>query len=182
MANSKDSFAALPAIFTMAILLIFGVLAVQFRSYMQPLIILSAIPLGAAGVVLGLFSVGMDLSFIAMIGAIGLVGIVVNDSLVLIDFINQLRREGTPLLDAVIQGTLLRLRPIFITSITTVLGLAPLGLGIAGEEPLLAPMAIAISFGLAFATILALFIVPTAYLIVEDIRQVSSRLFKRKAA
>ncbi|MEC8276807.1 MAG: efflux RND transporter permease subunit, partial [Myxococcota bacterium] len=160
-------------IFTMAILLIFGVLAVQFRSYLQPLIILSAIPLGAAGVVLGLFSVGMDLSFIAMIGAIGLVGIVVNDSLVLIDFINQLRREGTPLVEAVIQGTLLRLRPIFITSITTVLGLAPLGLGIAGEEPLLAPMAIAISFGLAFATILALFIVPTAYLIVEDIRQLT---------
>ena len=76
----QRSFAALPAIFTMAILLIFGVLAVQFRSYLQPLIILSAIPLGAAGVVLGLFSVGMDLSFIAMIGAIGLVGIVVNDS------------------------------------------------------------------------------------------------------
>ena len=173
LANSKESFAALPAIFTMAILLIFGVLAVQFRSYLQPLIILSAIPLGAAGVVLGLFSVGMDLSFIAMIGAIGLVGIVVNDSLVLIDFINQLRREGTPLVEAVIQGTLLRLRPIFITSITTVLGLAPLGLGIAGEEPLLAPMAIAISFGLAFATILALFIVPTAYLIVEDIRQLT---------
>ena len=79
----------------------------------------------------------------------------------------------TPLVEAVIQGTLLRLRPIFITSITTVLGLAPLGLGIAGEEPLLAPMAIAISFGLAFATILALFIVPTAYLIVEDIRQLT---------
>ena len=92
---------------------------------------------------------------------------------ILIDFINQLRRKGTPLVEAVIQGTLLRLRPIFITSITTVLGLAPLGLGIAGEEPLLAPMAIAISFGLAFATVLALFIVPTAYLIVEDIRRLT---------
>lgn len=179
LADSKESFAALPAVFTMAILLIFGVLSVQFRSYLQPLIILSAIPLGAAGVVLGLFSVGMDLSFIAMIGAIGLVGIVVNDSLVLIDFINQLRNDGVELTQAVIRGTLLRLRPIFITSITTVLGLAPLGLGIAGEEPLLAPMAIAISFGLAFATILALFIVPTAYLIVEDIRGTTHRLFNR---
>ena len=182
LADSKESFAALPAIFSMAILMIFGVLAIQFKSYLQPIIILSAIPLGAAGVVLGLFSVGMDLSLIAMIGAIGLIGIVVNDSLVLIDFINQLRLKGEGLQEAVVNGTLLRLRPIFITSITTVLGLAPLGLGIAGEEPLLAPMAISISFGLAFATILALFIVPTSYLIIEDLRSFLQKCFTRQKA
>ena len=111
----------------------------------------------------------MDLSFIAMIGSIGLVGIVVNDALVLIEFINQLRAKGMACREAVIEATLLRLRPILITTVTTVLGLAPLGLGIAGKEPLLAPMAVSISFGLAFATVLSLLAVPTLYLILDDI-------------
>jgi multidrug efflux pump subunit AcrB len=176
LADSKESFSALPGIFLLAVLLIYSVLAVQFRNYLQPLIILSAIPLGLAGVVLGLFCLGMDLSFIAMIGTIGLVGIVVNDSLVLIDFINQRCRSGAAPIDAVVEATLVRLRPILITTVTTVLGLAPLGLGLAGEEPLLAPMAVSISFGLAFATILSLLAVPTLYLVIEDIRGTLRRI------
>ncbi|MFT7521146.1 MAG: multidrug efflux pump subunit AcrB, partial [Kiritimatiellia bacterium] len=172
LADSQESFSQLPGAALVAGLLIFVVLAIQFRSYVQPLIILSAVPLGMAGVVLGLFSVGMDLSFIALIGAVGLIGIVVNDSLVLVDFINRARRDGMSARDAAIQGGLLRLRPILVTTVTTVGGLAPLGLGIMGREPLLAPMAASIGFGLAFATALTLIAIPVIYLIIDDLSSV----------
>ena len=174
-ADTEESFARLPFAGALAIALIYAVLAVQFRSYVQPLLILAAVPIGAAGVVLGLFTFGMDISLIAMIGAVGLVGIVVNDSLVLVDFINRLREDGRTPRDAVIEASLVRLRPILITTVTTVLGLLPLALGIAGEEPLLAPMAVAISVGLTFATLLTLAVVPIAYLVVEDVRALVSR-------
>ena len=170
LADASKSLGSLPSIFIVATLLIYAVLAVQFRSYLQPFIILSAIPLGLVGVILGLFSLGMDLSLVAMIGSIGLIGIVVNDALILIDFINQQRQSGVECQQAVLNATLTRLRPILITTVTTVLGLAPLGFGIAGEEPLLAPMAVSISFGLAFATALSLAVVPSLYLVIEDLR------------
>ena len=168
LADSEASFAQLPIAALMAVALIYAVLAVQFRSYVQPLLILTAIPLGMSGVLLGLFLFGMDLSLIAMIGAVGLVGIVVNDSLVLVDFINRSRAEGRTPRDAVIEASLVRLRPILITTVTTVLGLLPLALGVAGAEPLLAPMAVSISVGLMFATALTLVVVPVSYLVLED--------------
>lgn len=167
--DSAESFAQLPLIAAMAGLLIYSVLAIQFRSYLQPFIILAAIPLGLAGVVTGLFIFGMDLSLLALIGAVGLIGIVVNDSLVLVDFINQRRREGMPLRQSVIEASLTRLRPILITTVTTVLGLLPLALGVAGKEPLLAPMAVAISVGLSFATALTLIMVPVLYMVLDDL-------------
>lgn len=177
LADSAESFAQLPAALALAVTLIYAVLAIQFRSYLQPVIILSAVPLGAAGVVLGLFLFGMDLSFIAMIGGVGLAGIVVNDSLVLVEFINLARRAGMDVEEAVVDASLTRLRPILITTVTTVLGLLPLALGVAGSEPLLAPMAVAISFGLAFATGLTLVVVPVLYLVLDDVgRFVSARL------
>ncbi|MEC7986118.1 MAG: efflux RND transporter permease subunit [Myxococcota bacterium] len=179
--SSAESFARLPAIFSLAVLMIYSVLAIQFRSYLQPFIILSAIPLGLAGVIISLFLLRMDLSFIAMIGSIGLVGIVVNDVLVLIDFINKRRQSGLETTEAVVEATLLRLRPILITTITTVLGLAPLGLGLAGKEPILAPMAVSIGFGLGFATILSIFAVPTLYLMMDDIRGLFGRSTTEKS-
>jgi multidrug efflux pump subunit AcrB len=175
LADTEESFAQLPGAAALATLLIYAVLAVQFRSYLQPLIILSAIPMGVAGMILGLFALGMELSFTAAIGGVGLIGIVVNDSLVLVDFINRARREGVPPREAVIQASLTRLRPILITTVTTVLGLGPLALGVAGEEPLLAPMAVAISFGLAFATALTLVAVPVLYLVLEDLGRLVRR-------
>jgi len=177
--DSAESFRSLPSIFMLAIFMIYGVLAVQFRSYLQPFIILSAVPLGLAGVVLGLFILRMDLSLIALIGAVGLVGIVVNDSLVLIDFINRRRGEGEGAREAVIGATLTRLRPILITTVTTVLGLAPLGLGLAGKEPLLAPMAVSIGFGLAFATSLTLVAVPVFYLVTDDVSRLAANAMAR---
>lgn len=175
IADSAESFAQLPAAAGLAVLLIYLVLAVQFRSYTQPLIILSVVPLGAVGAILGLFLLNMELSLIAMIGAVGLVGIVVNDSLVLVDFINQQRREGMAVEEAVVTASLTRLRPILITTVTTVLGLMPLALGVAGEEKLLAPMAVSISFGLAFATGLTLVAVPVLYLVLADLTAMVSR-------
>lgn len=169
IADTAESFRGLPTSALLAVLMIYGVLAVQFRSYVQPLIILSAVPLGLSGVILGLFVLRMDLSFIAMVGAVGLVGIVVNDSLVLVDFINRARAAGADPRSAVIEASLTRLRPILITTVTTVVGLMPLALGIAGEEPLLAPMAVSISFGLAFATGLTLVAVPVLYLVLDDL-------------
>jgi multidrug efflux pump subunit AcrB len=172
LGDSNESFAKLPLVFMLAVIGIYGVLAVQFRSYLQPLIIVSAVPLGIAGAVLGLFLFGMDLSLIAMIGAVGLSGIVVNDSLVLVDFVNARRREGATAIEAVRDAALTRLRPILITTTTTVLGLGPLAFGLAGSDPLLAPMAVTISFGLAFATALTLVAIPVLYLVVEDVARV----------
>ncbi|MCB9682380.1 MAG: efflux RND transporter permease subunit [Alphaproteobacteria bacterium] len=167
--DTRESFGRLPAAAVLATMLIYALLAVQFRSYVQPLIILAAVPLGLAGAILGLFAFGMDLSLIAMIGAVGLIGIVVNDSLVLVDFINRLRSDGKGARDAVVEASLVRLRPILITTVTTVLGLFPLAIGVAGKEPLLAPMAVSISVGLAFATALTLVVVPVLYLVLEDV-------------
>ena len=174
LANSNESFAKLPLIFLLAVIGIYGVLAVQFRSYLQPLIIVSAVPLGLAGAVLGLFLFGMDLSLIAMVGAVGLSGIVVNDSLVLVDFVNVRRREGMDVIGAVRDAALTRLRPILITTTTTVLGLGPLAFGLAGSDPLLAPMAVSIAFGLAFATALTLVAIPVLYLVIEDVSRAGS--------
>ncbi len=174
-ADTAESFGRLPAAGLLALLLIYTVLAVQFGSYLQPLIILAAVPLGLAGVVLGLFAFRLDLSLSAMIGAVGLIGIVVNDSLVLVDFINQRRAEGAAPRDAVIEASLTRLRPILITTLTTVFGLVPLALGIAGSEPLLAPMAVSLSVGLSFATALTLLAVPVLYLVLDDLSPGSTR-------
>ncbi|MGC6513089.1 MAG: efflux RND transporter permease subunit [Myxococcota bacterium] len=171
LADTEKSFGQLPYAMALAIGMIYAVLAIQFRSYLQPLIILFAVPLGMAGVVLGLFTFGMDLSLIASIGAVGLAGIVVNDSLVLVDFVNLERKRGATVSEAVVQASLTRLRPILITTVTTVCGLLPLALGLAGEEPLLAPMAVAISFGLSFATGLTLIAVPVLYLVIADLER-----------
>ena len=175
LADSAESFSQLPSAFALAVAMIFAVLAVQFKSYVQPLIILSAIPLGVAGMVLGLFVLGMDLSFIAAVGGVGLVGIVVNDSLVLVDFVNRIRARGVGAREAVIEASLTRLRPILITTVTTVLGLGPLALGLAGEEPLLAPMAVSISFGLTFSTAFTLVAVPVLYLLADDLTALTTR-------
>ncbi len=168
-ADTKESFRRLPYAGILALLLIYAVLAVQFGSYLQPLIILAAVPLGLAGVMLGLFFFRLDLSLSAMIGAVGLIGIVVNDSLVLVDFVNTQRKAGLSAEESVVTASLLRLRPILITTLTTVVGLLPLALGIAGKEPMLAPMAVSLSVGLSFATALTLVAVPVLYLVLDDL-------------
>lgn len=159
----------LPALFLMAILMIYFVLALQFRSYFQPAIIIAAVPFGLMGSVLGLAALGYDLSIFAMFGMVALSGIVVNDSLVMVDFINTRRADGLDVQDAVIDGALDRLRPIVSTTLTTCLGLMPMALGMGGRDETLAPMAISIAAGLGIATVLVLLVVPAIYVLVERV-------------
>lgn len=160
----------LPGLFGLAIIMIYGVLALQFRSYLQPIIIISAVPFGLMGAILGLAAMNYDLTIFAMFGMVALAGIVVNDSLVMIDFINTRRREGLDIQAAAIDGALNRLRPIISTTLTTCLGLLPMAIGFGGRDNVLAPMAVSIAGGLFFATILVLLVVPALFVIIERMR------------
>ncbi len=124
----------------------------------------------------GFFVSGTPIGLIALVGAVGLSGIVVNDSLVLVDFVNRLRAEGASLHDAVVEGARLRLRPIVATSVTTIAGILPLALSGDGA-PLLSPMAIAIAWGLTAATVLTLVVVPCLYYVSDDVAAAAARRF-----
>jgi len=164
-----DSFKILFGALIIAILLIFMVMAAQFESLVQPFIVMFAIPLGIIGVVIGLLITNTTLSVPTIMGTIILLGIVVNDAIVMIDYINQLRRKGVNARDAVINGAAVRLRPILITTMTTVLGILPLSFSTTEGAELRAPMGIAIGFGLTFATLLTLFVIPAIYSVVARI-------------
>lgn len=155
--------------FGVAFLLIYMILATQFRSFVQPLIIMVSVPFGIIGVIIALFIHGQPMSMMAMFGIVGLTGVVVNDALILVDFINKLKEKGVDIMNAVRQAGAVRLRPILLTSITTIIALMPLIYSIGGEEPFLVPSAIAMAYGLLAATFLTLVIVPCVYLIIEDI-------------
>ena len=175
-----------------AIVCIFLVLVGLFRSISQPFVIMLAIPFAAVGVLHGLmihysinriFDLDMDISmfsinFMTFMGIVGLIGVVVNDSLIFVSFINKNRRLGVPLKEALINGIKMRLRPILLTTLTTVVGLAPFSYGIQGKEPILQPMGIAIIWGLSFATFVTLLILPCFYYIIEKIKEFLYRLFK----
>jgi multidrug efflux pump subunit AcrB len=137
---------------------------------------MAAIPLGLIGVSIGFLVSGASIGLIALIGVVGLTGIVVNDSLVLVDFINARRERGMPLIDAIVEASRTRLRPILLTSITTIAGLMPLALGLGGRSPLLAPMATAISWGLTFSTVLILILIPCLYLATVRFTAAAGRL------
>jgi multidrug efflux pump subunit AcrB len=168
--DTQESLVSMIQAFWLAIGIIFIILTAVYRSFLQPLIIMTAIPFGFVGVFFGLFIMGEKLSLLAVIGGIVLMGAVVNNSGHLIDFINRAREDGEPLWDAVVDSGKIQLRPIILTSITMLASLFPLAFGVGGEEPYLAPMAISMFWGMLFSTMLTLFAVPCLYLIVEDIR------------
>lgn len=149
---------------------IYSLLAIPFRSYVQPLIVMSIIPFSLIGAVVGHMIMGMNLSIMSLMGMLALAGVVVNDSLVLVDYINRRRREGTPLMDAVRNSGVARFRPILLTSLTTFFGLAPLMMDKSTQAQFLIPMAISLGFGILFATFLTLILIPVSYLVLEDIR------------
>lgn len=153
--------------FYMGLLAIFIILATIFRSLLQPLAILMAVPFAGFGVIVGLKIHGMPMSLIGLLGAVALLGIVVNDSLVLVDFVNKGRARQIPLYSAAVGAGVKRLRPILLTSVTTVAGLLPLATGLFGSEEFLAPMAITIVWGLVFATLGTLLVVPCAVMWVD---------------
>jgi len=164
-----ESFRVLIGALVVAVLLIFMVMAAQFESLLQPFIIMFTIPLGIIGVVIGLVVTRTTLSVPAIMGTIILLGVVVNNGIVMIDYVNQLRRRGISPQEALVTGATVRLRPILITTATTVLGILPVAFSTSEGAEIRSPMGIAIAFGLSFATFLTLFVIPTVYSIVERI-------------
>ena len=168
--RTRESLDSLEKGYILALMGIFLLLASQFRSYVQPVIIMMAIPFGLIGAILGHLVLGMSFTIISIFGIVALSGIVVNDALILIDFINRAIRQGTDVYEAVITSGKARFRPVLLTSVTTIAGLIPLMLERSFQAQFLIPMAVSICFGLLFATVLTLLYVPALYLIVEDIK------------
>ncbi len=157
--------------FLFALIAMFALLAIPFRSYSQPLLIMAAIPFGMVGAVAGHLIMGFKLSILSIFGIVALSGVVVNDSLLLIDRVNRNRRQGrTELIQAVVDGATRRFRPILLTSLTTFFGLAPMILEKSVQAQFLIPMAISLGFGILFATGITLVLVPSFYMALEDIR------------
>ncbi|MFC1658539.1 efflux RND transporter permease subunit [Candidatus Omnitrophota bacterium] len=169
--ETQKSIQSLLSAFLLAFLLIFLILATQFNSLVQPFVVMLTIPFGLIGVIFALLVHGEPLSFFALLGVIGLTGIVVNDSIVLMDFINKLRAQGISRKDSIIQAGKLRFRPVMLTTITTVAGISTVAYGIGGKDPFLQPMALAITWGLVFATGLTLIIIPCIYAVIDDITE-----------
>jgi len=151
-------------------ILIYILLAIPFKSYSQPIIVMSVIPFGLVGAVIGHWIMGMDLTLLSFMGMLALSGVVVNDSLVLVDYINQKRNEGVSLKEAVYTAGGRRFRPVLLTSLTTFAGLVPLLFETSTQAQFLIPMAVSLGFGILFATLITLFIVPIIYLILEDFK------------
>ena len=156
--------------FFFAMIVVYTLLAIPFRSYLQPFVIMSAIPFGLTGAVIGHIVMGLNLTVLSLIGIVALAGVVVNDSLVLVDFINRYRDEGHSTLEAVMEAGPRRFRPILLTSLTTFFGLFPLLLEKSFQAQWLIPMATSLAFGVLFATVITLVMVPSFYLIIEDVR------------
>ncbi|MFQ5743220.1 MAG: efflux RND transporter permease subunit [Acidobacteriota bacterium] len=175
--ETAESLQSLSRAFIVAMLVIYSILGGMFKSFSQPMVVLFAIPFSLIGVILGFFLSGTPLSFMALFGVIALAGVVVNDSLLLVHFINGARRSGVPLVRAVAISAKRRFRPVILTSLTTIAGVLPLSLVSTGQAAFLAPMATAIVWGLAFSTFLTLLLVPSLYLINEDILKGLRRLF-----
>jgi len=149
---------------------IYGMLAIPFRSYLQPLIVMSVIPFGLMGAFLGHIIMRLDMSIMSLFGCLALSGVVVNDSLVLVHYINTKRSEGMSLVDAVRKAGAARFRPILLTSMTTFAGLLPLMFERSRQAQWLIPMAVSLAFGVIFATVITLILVPISYLILEDMK------------
>lgn len=169
--EQADIFASLGKMSLIAMFLIYALLAIPLKSYVQPLIVMIVIPFGLIGAIGGHILLGQDMSVLSILGVVALAGVVVNDSLVLVDFINQERREGIPLRKAIEDAGALRFRPIILTSLTTFVGLLPLLFETSLQAQFLIPMATSLSFGVLFATLMTLLLVPAFYNIIEDLRE-----------
>ena len=166
----NESMMSLAKNYVIALIVIFGMLGVVFKSYIQPLIIMVSIPFGIVGAVIGHLVMGFDLTVVSMLGITALSGVVLNDSLVLIDFANRRRTEGLTAREAIASAGLRRFRPIMLTTLTTFFGLAPMIFETSFQAQILVPMAISLGYGILFSTLIILLLVPSLYLIVEDIK------------
>ena len=179
--DQQETLEGLAQGFALVVLGIFAMMAIPFRSYLQPLIVLSAVPFGIVGAIWGHILLGYSTSILTILGVVALTGIVVNDSLVLVSFINEHRKQGMPLVRAVHQAGIVRFRPILLTSLTTAAGITPLILEKSVQAQFLIPMAISLAFGVLFATFITLGLVPSLYLILEDFKWIFRWVFGIKS-
>jgi len=162
--------------FMLALFGIYALLAIVFKSYVQPIIIMTAIPFGVIGAILGHMIMGYNLCILSMFGIVALSGVVVNDSLLLVHRANNNRRKGREVFSAVVEAGMRRFRPILLTSLTTFFGLTPMILETSVQAQFLIPMAISLGFGILFATIIILLMVPAFYLVIEDVKSLGPRI------
>ena len=164
----------------LALFLIYSLIAIPLKSYLQPLLIMSVIPFGMIGAILGHWLLGLPLSLLSLFGIIALAGVVVNDSLILVDFVNRHRRAGQARIDAALKATRARFRAIVLTSMTTFLGLAPIVFfETSFQAQLVIPMAVSLAFGIVFATVITLGLIPILYLIGDDVVKLLQRMLGR---
>lgn len=177
--EQADTYASLTRMTIVAIFIIYALLAIPLKSYLQPFIVMSVIPYGLIGAIGGHMLMGRPMSILSILGFVALAGVVVNDSLVLVDYINQERKKGVPLRKAIEDAGAMRFRPIILTSVTTFCGLLPLLFETSLQAQFLIPMAISLSFGVLFATLMTLILVPGFYSILQDITEGFSSLLKK---
>ncbi|WP_159821574.1 efflux RND transporter permease subunit [Colwellia sp. 20A7] len=168
--EQRESFSSLGWALVFVFFIIYVLLAIPFKSYLQPIIVMSIIPFGMIGAVVGHWIMGVDLSIMSLLGLLALVGVVVNDSLVLVDFINKKREETNDLMEAVLTAGASRFRPVMLTSLTTFIGLMPLLFEKSTQAQFLIPMAVSLGFGILFATFITLLLIPVNYMLVERIK------------
>lgn len=169
--DTADNLATLRTSMWLMIAALYALLAIPFKSYLQPLLVMAAIPFGIVGAIVGHMLMGFGLSIISLLGMLALSGVVINDALVLIDYANRKRREGMAAREAIVTAATRRLRPIMMTTLTTFLGLAPMILETSRQARFMIPMAISLGFGMLFATLILLILVPCLYLSLENLRE-----------
>jgi multidrug efflux pump subunit AcrB len=170
-----EAFASLISLFSIALFVVYSLLAIPLRSYTQPLVIMSVIPFAFVGAIWGhmimkSFGLVSGLAIMSVMGFIAASGVVVNSSLVLVHNINSRREQGEPIAEAILNAAASRCRPIILTSLTTFVGLAPLLVNRSVQAQFLVPMAISLAFGVIFATLVTLLVVPSGYMILEDLK------------
>jgi len=178
----RESFGSMQSALIMVLFAIYVLLALPLHSYSQPLIIMSVIPFGLIGAVLGHWITGYTLAFTSVLGMLALLGVLVNDSLVLVNYINQCQKRGMPLEDAVRTAGVSRFRAVALTSLTTFFGVLPLIMEKSISAQFLIPMALSLGFGILFATVITLFMVPTNVMIVDDFKRLIRRLLGNSGA
>ncbi len=174
-ADSRESFSSMAITLPLVLLAIYALLAVPFKSYSQPLIVMIAIPFGIIGAILGHLLLGYSMTMMGVIGMLALSGVVVNDALVLITFANERREHHATAHDAVVSAGIQRFRPIILTTLTTFGGLVPMITETSRQARFLIPMAISLGFGILFATLITLILVPSLYMVVEDVQRLFGR-------
>ncbi|HRK01085.1 MAG TPA: efflux RND transporter permease subunit, partial [Oligoflexia bacterium] len=175
--DTQESLKSLMRAFGIAFFAIFLILVMTFKQLLQPLLVLITLPLGIISVIWTLFFHGLPLSFMSMLGIIALGGVIVNNAIVFVDFVNQRRINGMDRFESIIQTAKLRIRPIFLTTTTTVAGLLPTAYGIGGLDRFVVPIALALGWGLAFGSLLTAFVFPSAIAVLDDISEFLRRKF-----